>query len=124
MLSWVAVAGLCRLPWTALRRWYQRGFAGLAPAILLLLLLLSLAPIRFQKPPGRDWQTLFHWLEKQAIPPRQLAHDFVDNDEVCYFYLKHGFWLPRFNSASTRSGNVAGPTYVLRQFGISPPPSD
>ncbi len=124
MLSWVAAAGLCRLPWAALRRSYQRGFAELAPVSLLLLLLLSLAPIQFHKPPSQDYLAVFRWLDQQAIPLRQLAHDFEDPDELCYFYLKRGHWLPSYNFASTHLPDAARPTYVLKRFYNSGPPSD
>ena len=74
MLSWVAGAGACRLPWMGLRRWRQHRFAGLAPAAVLVLAASSLAPVRFQKPPDPDWQALFTWLDDDKISPAQLTY--------------------------------------------------
>lgn len=96
MLSWVAAAGLCRLPWRSLRRWYSRRFAGLAPATIALLALLSFLPIRFQAPPSKDWQALFRWLREERIPLDSLHHQNLEPNEICYFYLKAGVFPKRF----------------------------
>ncbi len=96
MLSWVASAGLCRLPWRGLRTWYARGFAGLAPVTAALLVLLSLLPIRFQAPPSEDWQALFRWLREERIPLDSLNHHNLDADSICYYYLKAGVFPKPF----------------------------
>jgi 4-amino-4-deoxy-L-arabinose transferase-like glycosyltransferase len=93
MLSWVAAAGLCRVPWPKLRQWYRAGFRGLAPAAALLLLILSLAPIRFQQPPNQDWQEFFGWMDRNGIKPGQVAAFGMDINEQCYFYVRRGWWL-------------------------------
>lgn len=95
MLSWIAAAGLCRLPLPSLRQWYQAGLPWLAPAAVTVLVIVSLLPIRFQKPPDQDWQALFAWLKSSGTAPSRLVHDDLDPDEICYFYLATGNWLPK-----------------------------
>jgi 4-amino-4-deoxy-L-arabinose transferase len=95
MLSWAAAAGLCRLPWRAFRRWYRSGFAGLAPAAVAALLALSVAPIQFQEPPNKDWQALCTWMDRESVAPNQICQRELDPDEICYFYIKRGWWPAR-----------------------------
>jgi 4-amino-4-deoxy-L-arabinose transferase-like glycosyltransferase len=106
MLSWVAAAGLCRLPWRSLRTWYSRGFAGLAPGTATLLVLLSLLPIRFQAPPSEDWQALFRWLHAERVPLDSLNHHNLDADSICYYYLKTGVFPKRFVPGADPSTDI------------------
>jgi 4-amino-4-deoxy-L-arabinose transferase-like glycosyltransferase len=99
MLSWVAAAGLCRLPWRGLGQWYRGGFRWLAPAAALLLVLLSVAPIRFQAPPNQDWQSLFRWMDEQSIQPGQVVAFGMNPDDKCYFYIGRGGWPARDSAA-------------------------
>lgn len=95
MLSWVAAAGLCRLPWRSWRTWYARGFTGLAPVTGGLLILLSVLPIQFAAPPDADWQALFRWLREEHIPPSSVYHYSLKPELICYYYLWAGaFPLP------------------------------
>lgn len=107
MLSWVAAAGLCRLPWKPLRAWYRSRFQGLAAFAIVLLIALSVAPIRFQQPPERDWQQVFQWLDRQGIDHRKIAARNLEYDDICYFFLKRGAWLrlDRPTRANERSGS-------------------
>lgn len=100
MLSWVAAAGLCRLPWPTLGRWYRRGFAGLAPTAVAALVLLSVAPVRFQAPADKDWQALFKWMDRESVGANQLCQRDLEPNEICYFYLKRGWWPARFEPAA------------------------
>jgi len=95
MLSWIAAAGLCRLPWARLRAWRERRFVGLAPAAFGTLVLLSVLPIQFQAPPNRDWPALLHWLQEQHVPPAALYYHDLEPNLVCYFYLKTGVFPRR-----------------------------
>jgi 4-amino-4-deoxy-L-arabinose transferase-like glycosyltransferase len=92
MLSWVAAAGLCRLPWPKLGQWYRCGLPWLAPAAAALLVILSVAPIRFQAPPNKDWQKVFAWMDDQSIKPGQLLARGMDENDKCYFYIRRGWW--------------------------------
>ena len=92
MLSWVVAAGLCRLPWAKLGAWYRGGFRWLAPAAAVLLVILSVAPIRFQAPPNKDWQKLFGWMDQQSIKPGQVIALGMDENDKCYFYIRRGWW--------------------------------
>jgi 4-amino-4-deoxy-L-arabinose transferase-like glycosyltransferase len=108
MLSWIAAAGLCRIPWQPLRTWYRRGFTGTAVIAVLVLVIVGLAPIQFQKPPDPDWTSLFSWLEQHAITAGNIGHEGLEPDDICYFYLKRGIWLPG------RTADVSG-TSIARQ---------
>lgn len=94
MLSWVAAAGVCRVPWRALRRYYARGLPWLAPVATAALVLVSLLPIQFQEPPKGDWPRLLAWLKQQAISPQSLVSADLSHGDLAYFYLKTGHWLP------------------------------
>jgi hypothetical protein len=116
MLSWIAAAGICRVPWPRLRVWYARGLPGLATASVLLLVTLSLAPIRFQKPPDKDWLALFSWLDQQGIAPTQMAAKDLEYDDICYFYVKRGTWLPRIDTQNTEGhSNASMRDYILER---------
>lgn len=103
MLSWVAAAGLCRVPWQKLRDWYARGFAGLAPATASLLVLLSVLPLRVAEPPSENWQALFDWLRAEHIPPASLRHHEVKPELLCYYYLQTGVFPQRFEPGASES---------------------
>ncbi len=104
MLSWIAAAGLCRMPWRRLRNWYRSGLTGLAPTAVALLVVLSLAPIQFQKPENAEWQGLFRWMEREGIGPDRLRYSDLEPNQLCYFYLKRGQWLKRYQAVSTHPG--------------------
>jgi hypothetical protein len=54
---------------------------------------MSLAPITFQKPPDKDWTALFAWLDQHAIDTGTIAHQSLEYDDICYFYVRRGKWL-------------------------------
>jgi hypothetical protein len=103
MLSWVAAAGLCRVPWQKLREWYARGFAGLAPATAGLLVLLSVLPLRVAEPPSENWRALFDWLRAEHIPPASLRYHELQPELLCYYYLRTGVFPQRFEPDATES---------------------
>jgi 4-amino-4-deoxy-L-arabinose transferase-like glycosyltransferase len=115
MLSWVAAAGLCRIPWHPLRDWYRRRLAGAATAAVLVLLTMSLAPIKFQRPPDQDWAALFRWLDQHAIPPENVSQRDLDYDDICYFYLKRGKWLPNAAMDPSMKSGAKQPEFVLKR---------
>lgn len=121
MLSWVAAAGLCRLPWRSLRTWYSRRFVGLAPATAALLVLLSLLPIRFQAPPSEDWQALFRWLRAERIPFDSLDHHNLDANLICYYYLKAGVFPKRFEPGADSTTDARRLVLTLRDPNSDPP---
>ena len=93
MLSWIVAWGLCRLPLSRLRHWYDRGLPWLAPATAVLFLIAALAPIRFQEPAEKNWLKLVEWLKQNRIDVGQLAHDNLEQNDICYVYLKTGKWM-------------------------------
>ena len=95
MLSWVAAAGLCRLPWPRLRAWRAGRFAGLAPATVGVFVLLCVLPIQFQSPPKKDWQALLRWMQEQQVPPASLYYRNLEANSICYYYLKTGAFPQR-----------------------------
>jgi 4-amino-4-deoxy-L-arabinose transferase-like glycosyltransferase len=102
MFSWMAAAGLCRLPWRWLRAWRVRRFAGLAPVAAGMLVLLSVLPIRFQSPPNPDWAALLRWLQEQHIPPATLYYRDLEPNAVCYYYLKTGAFPRRLPAGASQ----------------------
>jgi 4-amino-4-deoxy-L-arabinose transferase len=98
MLSWIAAAGLCRIPWPPLHQWYRHNFAGAGMAAVLVFLVVSIAPIKFQKPPDKEWTALFNWLDQQPSEPQSIAQQDLESDDICYFYVKRGRWLLNANA--------------------------
>jgi len=106
MLSWMAAAGLCRLPWRWLRAWRRRRFVGLAPAVAGSLVLLSALPIQFQPPPAKDWQALLRWLNEQHIPPATLYYRDLEPNAICYYYLRTGAFPRRLPDDSNQASDT------------------
>jgi len=92
MLSWVAAAGICRLPWCALRSWYEQRLRGLAPAAAGVLILASLLPIQFQKGADQNWQALSRWLKSNGLSAENLSYVDLRTEDICQCYLKNGGW--------------------------------
>jgi hypothetical protein len=89
-LAWMAGAGLCRLPWDWLRRWYARGLRGLAPAAVVVAIALHLAPVQFQAGADPDWAALISWLQREQVQPGTVCQQGLDRNSVSYYYLKTG----------------------------------
>jgi len=121
MLSWIAAAGLCRLPWKKLQTWYSRGFAGLAPATAGLLILLSVLPFRFEAPPSKDWQALFQWLREKHVPLDSVCQHNLKYDLICYYYLKAGVFPQRFVPDANPSADVGRLVLMQRDPKSDPP---
>jgi len=106
MLSWIVAYGLCRLPWPKLKAWYASGFRWLAPSAAAVLVILSIAPIRFQKPPDPHWQAMFAWLKDHEVDNSRVYYGTVQYNDLCYFYLNRRDWprnamrLPKDGDAS------------------------
>jgi len=94
MLSWVVGAGVCRLPWHKLRAWYQLELRWLAPALTGILLIVSIAPIQFQKGPDKHWASVLKWVSQNTAG--SVFEAGLDYNDMCYFYLKTGQWLRRW----------------------------
>jgi 4-amino-4-deoxy-L-arabinose transferase-like glycosyltransferase len=121
VLSWLAAAGLCRLPWRKLRTWRSRQFSGLAPATASVLVLLSVLPIRFQAPPDKDWQALFAWLNEQQIAPDAVRHQNLSPDLLGYYYLRTGIFPKRFAPDANSAAEVPYPVLIQRNPKTGPP---
>ncbi|MCI0737761.1 MAG: glycosyltransferase family 39 protein [Gemmataceae bacterium] len=106
MLSWVAAAGICRLPWKRLREWYEQGFPWLATSTALLLIALSIAPIQFQKGADSNWKRVLDWVSGHGGTAETLFHAGLEANDICYFYLKTGRWLRPWNGEA--NANVEG----------------
>lgn len=101
MLSWMAAWGLCRMRWSKLRSWYERGLPWFAPAAVAVLIVAALAPIQFQKPPEKNWLALIEWIKSNNIDASQLAYTDIDQNDVSYVYVKTGKWMKSLKSAQT-----------------------
>lgn len=94
MLAWMAAYGLCRMPFKQWRQWYASGFRWLTPSAVALGVMLSLLPIRFQSPPGKDWESLLAWVDRHPAMRLSASPD-LDADQLCYYYIRRGAWLPQ-----------------------------
>ena len=103
MLSWIVAWGLCRLPSTKLKSWYDRGLPWLAPATVAVFLIAALAPIRFQEPPEKNWLALVNWMNANKIDVARLAYTNLEQNDVCYVYLKTGQWMRTLESERTHN---------------------
>ena len=112
MLSWMAAAGLCRLPWRKLRTWRARQFAYLAPATVALFVLLSVLPIQFQAPPSKDRLALFNWMREAKIPPASVRYFNLEPETISYFYLKTGAFPVRIAPAT--NADLTSPILIKR----------
>jgi 4-amino-4-deoxy-L-arabinose transferase-like glycosyltransferase len=121
MLSWIVAAGLCRLPWQRLRSWYARGFRGVAPAAVVILIVCSLLPIQFQKPPSKEWRALLGWLQENQVEPSRIFYGTVQYNDLCYFYLKTGHWMRRADAGEAGGTAAAPATFVLTRPAHSAP---
>jgi 4-amino-4-deoxy-L-arabinose transferase-like glycosyltransferase len=110
MMAWMTAAGLCRLPWPRLRAWYASGFRGLAPAAVGVLIVCSVLPIQFQKPPSPEWRQLLGWLGEHRIEPSRVYFGTLECNDACYFYLKTGVWM---QSAARIEGSADATAIIL-----------
>jgi 4-amino-4-deoxy-L-arabinose transferase-like glycosyltransferase len=101
MLAWICAWGICRIRWPRLRKWYERGLPGLAPATAAVFVIAALAPIRFQEPPEKNWLALVEWFKANQIDAAQLAHTNLDLNDLCYVYLKAGNWMKSLGAAES-----------------------
>ena len=74
-------------------------------AAVLVFLVVSLAPIKVQKPPDKEWTALFNWLDQQPSKPQNIAQQNLESDDICYFYVKRGRWL--LNANANAGANTA-----------------
>jgi 4-amino-4-deoxy-L-arabinose transferase-like glycosyltransferase len=123
MLAWIVSWGICRISAPALNDWYERGLPWLAPAVIVLFLAATLAPLKFQAPPEKNWLALIAWIKANKIDSAQLAYENIDQNDVCYVYLKTGRWMKSLPAAqaSAHSENLR---VVKKLFGNTRPSSD
>jgi 4-amino-4-deoxy-L-arabinose transferase-like glycosyltransferase len=121
LLSWLAAAGLCRLPWRKLRAWRRRQFAGLAPATAVLLVLLSVLPIRFQAPPDKDLQAFYAWQRENQIAPASVRYHNVPSALVSHYYLQTGVFPKRFVPEENPAADGPYPVLTRRDAKTDPP---
>lgn len=101
MLAWMVSWGVCRIPALAWNNWFERGFPWLVPAVIVLFLAAALAPLKFQAPPEKNWTALIAWIKTNKIDSAQLAYENIDQNDVCYVYLKTGKWMQSLSAAQT-----------------------
>ncbi len=123
MLAWIVSWGICRISAPALNNWYARGLPWLAPAVVVLFLAATLAPLKFQAPPEKNWLALIAWIQANKIDSAQLAYENIDQNDVCYVYLKTGRWMRSVPAAqaSTHGENLR---VVTKLFGAARPGGD
>jgi hypothetical protein len=120
MLAWIASWGICCLPAPALSNWYDRGFPWLMPAVILLFLVATFAPLKFQAPPEKNWAALIAWIQATKLDSAQLAYENVDQNDVCYVYLKTGKWMSSVSAARAHAG-VEKLRILTKLFGSARP---
>jgi hypothetical protein len=114
------------LPWRKLRSWYESGFRGLAPAAAVVLIAMSVAPIQFQKPPDKNWQAVLGWLRTSRVENARVFYGAVEQNDLCYFYLKTGAWLrsaAKVETAGVPAASVMVLTRLRNDATKSPPPA-
>ena len=126
MLSWIVAAGLCRLPWRKLRSWYVSSFRGLAPAAAVALVVISVAPIQFQRPPDKHWLAVLGWLRTNRVDNSRVFYGAVQQNDLCYFYLKTGHWLrsaAKLETAGVPAASLMILTRLRSDAAKQPPPA-
>jgi hypothetical protein len=123
MLAWIVSWGISRISAPTLNNWYDRGFPWLAPAVIVLFLSATLAPLKFQAPPEKNWTALIAWIKASKIDSAQLAYENIDQNDVCYVYLKTGKWMQSL-SAAQASAHSEKLRIVTKLFGSAQPGGD
>jgi 4-amino-4-deoxy-L-arabinose transferase-like glycosyltransferase len=123
MLAWIVSWGVCRVSAPALNNWYERGFPWLASAVVILFLAATLAPVKFQAPPEKNWMALIGWIKANKIDSAQLAYENIDQNDVCYVYLKTGRWMTSLTVAQA-SKPLENLRIVTKLFGTVRPSGD
>jgi 4-amino-4-deoxy-L-arabinose transferase-like glycosyltransferase len=93
MLAWIAAWAICRIPQVNPIAWMERNFRRLVPTLAIVFLVACLAPIQFQQPAEKNWVALIDWIKTTNIDAAQLVHANIDQNDVCYVYLKTGKWM-------------------------------
>jgi 4-amino-4-deoxy-L-arabinose transferase-like glycosyltransferase len=113
MLSWICAWGICRIRWARLANWYKRGLPGVAPAAAVVFLIATVAPIRFQEPPEKNWVALVDWIKANKVDSGQLAHANLELNDLCYVYLKTGSWMKSLPSAEADPQWLRGNRFIV-----------
>ena len=116
MLAWMVSWGVCRILASAWNNWYDRGFPWLVLAVIVLFLAATLAPLKFQAPPEKNWTALIAWIKANKIDSAQLAYENIDQNDVCYVYLITGKWM-RSLSAAQAGAHAEKLPVVTKLFG-------
>lgn len=106
MLAWMAGWGLSQWPRFEASAWCEKNFRGLTGGLVFAFLVVSLAPIQFQRPPEKNWLALVGWIKTNRIEATDLAYTKIDLNDVCYIYLKTGGWMK--SAALAQSQNSGG----------------
>ncbi len=122
MLAWIVAWALCRIPFKPLRNWYERGLPWLASVAVALFLIAAVAPIRFQEPPEKNWLALVDWLKANKIDIDQLTHANLEQNDICYVYLKTGKWMKGLESA--QAGRNFKSVLVVTKFPKNAKPAE
>lgn len=92
-LAVIAAYGFCRARWARWRRWYASGLRGLAPAVMVVTVILCVLPITYHGRPDPDWTAFFQWLENHPVDvSRDLWIKNVGSNDWGRFYLHTGQW--------------------------------
>ncbi len=78
--------------WPRFQHWVKQRTTLMAFIPTVLLIVLSLAPVRFQAPAETRWQELFTWMDSQRITPRNLWEVGVYDGDTSRFYLHYRAW--------------------------------
>lgn len=90
MMAIISGYGFSTLPWRRLRDWYRHWLGTTAAAMLVLSLIISVLPIRFQAPPDPELSALVTWAKKQD--PSKVYTGALSAVDESMIYLKAGYW--------------------------------
>lgn len=121
-LAIISAYGLLALAW--LREFIQQRLLWLAVIPLVLLIGLSLAPLRVQAPPLPQWPALFAWMDTQNIRPRDIWEQHIYDGDAARFYLHYREWpRPAVERLTGRVLTVPAGSLLLYD-GTHQPPAD
>jgi 4-amino-4-deoxy-L-arabinose transferase-like glycosyltransferase len=116
MLAWIAAWAICRIPRLDPGEWLARSYRWLVPSLALVFVIVSLAPIQFQQPAEKNWVALIDWIEAEHIDAAQLAHASIDQNDVCYVYLKTGKWMKSLRLARSNLDSKQSELMLVTKF--------
>ncbi len=110
---------------TSLWQFFQRHLLALLVIPLILLVTISLAPVRIQAGTDPRWDGLFSWMDQHGVKPRDLwEHGMYDGD-TSRFYLRYKEWpRPAINRLTGELNKLPAKHLLLYVYEDIPPVID